>query len=922
MDDPTDQSTKDSPRFSREETDALIRIATESAIKAVQDQMTTSMKNMVSTEVGKIQIPAQEPPRTTAPKLDHKGLQIQYALNLEVLEAMPKNDANAKARKLLEDRNEVLLVGDKNPKIFAALEARKQVESLKVSQPILAELMESLSKEEKSMDRKRRHSPDSQPFRQWRTARHPVLQSPSYADRQVQCQSSGLSSSFFVQSSSFQNTATISRISLPRASIVEIEAEMFAATAASADIGKSTAQKRGSVCDSGPVPSVYDSGPVPSVCDSGPVPSNKRNPIIPPLSPFVAGKIHQFKDFWLSLPLSPLIRNTILFGYSIPWTSSPPTFLAHYKNNNSALLHTEFVENEIADLLASRAIEAVPTLQRILANPLSVAENTSKLRLILDLSRLNKYVATEKVKFEDLGSVRYLLPKNGYMVTFDLKSGFHHVLMHPDSLKFLGFSWNGQKYRFRVMPFGLSSAPHLFTKILRPFVQKWREQSLGVTLYLDDGIIWGPTAADCARSAKIIKQDLENAGWTFADQKCRWVPSQRASWLGFDVDLVSYEFSPSEKRMKKAVDCVNILMKTRRPSLKQRLQLTGVLASFHLIFSDIDKRNSKYLQASVAEMQAQNLPLSHHRDKSDKEKSEILFWKQKFSSKLFASLSTPCHPVQPRTVISVDASSHSVGAVLHGDIPQRTFREIPVEFLEESSTLREIFAIKFGLESFASQIIAPVLVRCDNQSACAIFRKGSIQPKLQDLAKEIWSWAENHSLEVVVEWTPREQNTEADSASREIDFDDWRVSVGTANQVQALLGHCEIDLFANDRNSKCNQFYSRYPCPRTMGIDAFLHPTVWNSRVNLWLVPPIPLVAKVLRYAKFYGSKGILGVPEWPSQNYWPLLRAEKDWAPFIKKIVRFSVGDTIFEATPFQPKFGEKFAKSNFIFFSFDFQQ
>ena len=203
MDDPTDQSTKDSPRFSREETDALIRIATESAIKAVQDQMTTSMKNMVSTEVGKIQIPAQEPPRTTAPKLDHKGLQIQYALNLEVLEAMPKNDANAKARKLLEDRNEVLLVGDKNPKIFAALEARKQVESLKVSQPILAELMESLSKEEKSMERKRRHSPDRQPFRQWRTARHPVLQSPSYADQQVQYSSSGLSSSFFVQSSSF-----------------------------------------------------------------------------------------------------------------------------------------------------------------------------------------------------------------------------------------------------------------------------------------------------------------------------------------------------------------------------------------------------------------------------------------------------------------------------------------------------------------------------------------------------------------------------------------------------------------------------------------------------------------------------------------------------------------------------------------------
>ena len=61
--------------------------------------------------------------------------------------------------------------------------------------------------------------------------------------------------------------------------------------------------------------------------------------------------------------------------------------------------------------------------------------------------------------------------------------------------KYLGFSWKHsishqvEFYVFTVLPFGLSSAPHVFTKILKPLDKHWKHQGICVAVSLDDG--WG-----------------------------------------------------------------------------------------------------------------------------------------------------------------------------------------------------------------------------------------------------------------------------------------------------------------------------------------------------------------------------------------------------------------------------------------------
>jgi hypothetical protein len=57
-----------------------------------------------------------------------------------------------------------------------------------------------------------------------------------------------------------------------------------------------------------------------------------------------------------------------------------------------------------------------------------------------------------------------------YAIKFDLKSGYHHLEIHPEHIFVLVLSWKfGSQvkyFNFTVLPFGSSSAGHIFTKTL------------------------------------------------------------------------------------------------------------------------------------------------------------------------------------------------------------------------------------------------------------------------------------------------------------------------------------------------------------------------------------------------------------------------------------------------------------------------
>ena len=87
---------------------------------------------------------------------------------------------------------------------------------------------------------------------------------------------------------------------------------------------------------------------------------------------------------------------------------------------------------------------------------------------MIDLSALNKFIVNEHFQMEYLSCIKTVLLPGDFMTNIDLKDAYLSIPVHESSQKVLRFVWQGKCYQFKALPFGLCSAPRIFTKLLRP----------------------------------------------------------------------------------------------------------------------------------------------------------------------------------------------------------------------------------------------------------------------------------------------------------------------------------------------------------------------------------------------------------------------------------------------------------------------
>jgi hypothetical protein len=93
-----------------------------------------------------------------------------------------------------------------------------------------------------------------------------------------------------------------------------------------------------------------------------------------------------------------------------------------------------------------------------------VPKQGGKLWLVRDMREVNRFMKPQKFKMEGVLTLKDLVVKNDYAVTFDLKEAYNHVPVHQTMQPLLGVAWKGKCYTFKGMPFGLNDAPRVFTK--------------------------------------------------------------------------------------------------------------------------------------------------------------------------------------------------------------------------------------------------------------------------------------------------------------------------------------------------------------------------------------------------------------------------------------------------------------------------
>ena len=301
------------------------------------------------------------------------------------------------------------------------------------------------------------------------------------------------------------------------------------------------------------------------------------------------------------LKANKFVLNIIEFGYAIPFVSLPDS--CYLKNNASSLKQENFVRGEIEELLLHGYIEELATVP-FCCNPLTVVTG-HKMRLVLDLRHVNKHVQYLPVKYDDWAMLSQVIAQHAYFISFDLTNAYHHLAILPSHRKYLGFSFlfpgsQGKKvlrhFQFNVLPFGLCSACHVFTKLTRPLVKHWRgELGINSFIYIDDGIGTFSSLSEAAKISLLMQHHLAQAGFLVNMGKSKWIPSQSLDWLGFHFNSVTMQISVSTKKLDKVKLTCHDLLKQKTVSSRQVAALTGQIIAMQRAIGPESRLMTRFL---------------------------------------------------------------------------------------------------------------------------------------------------------------------------------------------------------------------------------------------------------------------------------------------------------------------------------------
>ena len=597
----------------------------------------------------------------------------------------------------------------------------------------------------------------------------------------------------------------------------------------------------------------------------------------------VKGRLHlpESIEFFSKIGASNFVLETLRHGHHPKLLNEIPDY--EINNHGSFFKHEDFARKEVLDLIAKGRVEIVDKKPKLI-NPLHVVVQRTKSRLILDCSTLNKSIIVPKIKYENHDIAMQFFKKGIYMFSYDLKDGYHHVLIHEDFRDYLGFKLmiNGKMTycRYVVGCFGLADLPFIFTKIYRPLVTHWRSLGIQGIKFLDDGGFFIEGEETAKSHSLHVKKDLLRTGSIYSIKKCCWDPTQKMEWLGFAWNSENGSISVAPHRVEKIKDITQFLLAKDHCVVRKLAGFVGMIVSIIPVVGNCSRVTTKQSQICVANADSWdgNVALSAEI------KREILFWKENIDH-LNCRFMAENGPPKTFDLIEGDASATGCGSYLNKD--KMAARIFSNEERQTHSTYRELANIHFSLLAFLPYIRnSSVKFLVDSQSAARIVETGSMKPELQWFATEIFHFCFRNNISLMISWIPREENTLADEASREadiIDIEDWGITTDFFNFLNNSYGPFSVDAFANFYNAKCKRFFSLFHCPGSSGVDALSHN--WQNE-NLLLVPPVNAIGKTLYHLRLCKAKGVLIAPKWPSSYFWPLLLNE--FSKYIQEIKVF----------------------------------
>lgn len=483
-------------------------------------------------------------------------------------------------------------------------------------------------------------------------------------------------------------------------------------------------------------------------------------------------------------------------------------------------------------------------------------------RFILNLKKLNLFLIKDHFKMENLRTALNIMNKGDFMCRLDLKDAYLMVPIHHSHKKYLRFFFDGQLFQFIALPFGLSTAPKVFTKLIKPILSWLRAKGIKKVAYLDDFLIFGETMEICSEALHLIIDLLLSLGLVINWEKSEIVPTNECKFLGIIINSKNMLLKLPLDKCKKILNLVETALTKEKIKIEKLAELVGVLVAAcpavaygWLYYKELESCKRKALTIHNNDMSKLALLNSQA-------KTELEWWRRKimFSSNKIRNFKFDME-------IFTDASLTGWGAVYKDQKAQGFWdsseQQCHINYLE-------ILAAFLTLKCFAADLSnVQILLRIDNVTAIAYVNKmgGTRYKNLHGVAKELWEWCIERDIWVFAEYVASKENP-ADEGSRLTNLDtEWELAPYAFKIICQDFGKPNIDLFASRINKKCALYCAWDRDPEAFIINSMTFD--WSG--YFWYAfPPFSLISRVLKKIREEGSRGIIIVPYWPSQPWFP----------------------------------------------------
>jgi len=165
------------------------------------------------------------------------------------------------------------------------------------------------------------------------------------------------------------------------------------------------------------------------------------------------------------------------------------------------------------------------------------------------------------------------------MATLDIEDAYLLVPIHTSHRRFLRFQWGGAIYEFTALPFGLSTAPFIFTKIIRTVTSSLRSKGFESVVYLEDFLLLGQSKDKCRDNVQAHINLLSSLGFIINFGKSKLEPKTKRKYLRFIFDSVQQSIAIPEERKGKLLKMVSDFSSKPHCSIRDFAGMIGSLVS-------------------------------------------------------------------------------------------------------------------------------------------------------------------------------------------------------------------------------------------------------------------------------------------------------------------------------------------------------